>query len=68
VNLIRKIREATGKTQEDFCKELNITQSALSQMENRNRLPSMKTFLLLVMLGYIHKDNIYEVVQDLIGK
>jgi len=68
VNLIRKIREETGKTQEEFCRELNITQSALSQMENKNRLPSMKTFLLLVKQGYINKDNIYPVVQELIRK
>jgi len=68
VNLIRKIREETGKTQEEFSGELNITQSALSQMENKNRLPSMKTFILLVKLGYIHEENIYEVVQELVSK
>ena len=61
--LLRKIREEFKKTQGEFSKELGISQSALSQMELKARIPSMKIFLKLVKLGYINKDNIFDIVQ-----
>lgn len=67
MHLIKKIRETAKKTQGEFSKELNITQSALSQIEKKNGIPSMKTFLSLVRLGYINVDNIFPIVQKLVN-
>jgi len=65
-NILRRIREAKSKTQGGFAKELGITQSALSQMEGKNKIPSMKTFLMLVQLGYINDKNMNDLLQEMI--
>ena len=66
MHLIKKIREKAEKTQGEFAKDLNISQSALSQIEKKNTIPSMKTFLSLVRLGYINADNVFTIVQKLV--
>jgi len=66
MHLIKKFREEAGKTQGEFAKELNISQSALSQIEKKNALPSMRIFLTLVRKGYITSENIFEIVQGLL--
>ena len=66
MHLIKTIRETAKKTQGEFAKVLAITQSALSQIEKKNGIPSMKTFLSLVRLGYINADNILGIVQKLV--
>jgi len=68
MHLLKRIREQRNKTQGQLAREIGVTQSALSQTEMNDKPPSMKTFLMLVHLGYIRKDNIYEVVQELIDK
>ncbi len=66
MHLLRKIREENKKTQGDFSKELEISQSALSQMEVSERLPSMKIFLKLVSLRYINENNIFNIVMEML--
>lgn len=68
MHLLKRIREQCQKTQGDLAREIGVTQSALSQIEMKDKPPSMKTFLMLVHLGYITKENIYEIVQELIDK
>lgn len=68
MHLLKRIREKRGITQGQLSHELGITQSALSQVEIKDGVPSMKTFLMLVQLGYIGKGDIYEIVQELIDK
>ena len=68
MHILKRIRDKSNKTQGELARELGITQSALSQLEIKDRTPSMKTFLMLVQLGYITKSNIYEVVLELIDK
>jgi len=65
VNLIKKIREKRNVTQVQLAMELGVTQSALSQIEMKNKIPSMKTFLMLVSLGYITKKTIYGIVKEM---
>lgn len=66
MHLLRKIREDHKKTQGEFSKELGISQSALSQMEIHERIPSMKIFLTLVNLKYINETNVYEILKELL--
>lgn len=66
MHLLRKIREENKKTQGDFSKELEISQSALSQMEVSERLPSMKIFLKLVSLRYVNENNIFNIVMEML--
>lgn len=66
VHLLRKIREDNKKTQGEFSKELGISQSALSQMEITDRVPSMKIFLALVSLSYVNETNIFGIIKDLL--
>lgn len=66
MHLLRQIREDNKKTQGDFSKELGISQSALSQMEINDRIPSMKIFLTLVQLRYINETNVYGILKDLL--
>ena len=68
MHLLKRIREKVNKTQGQLADELGVTQSALSQVEINNRVPSMKTFLRLVQLGYINESSIYKIVQELIDK
>lgn len=68
MHLLKRIREKCHKTQGDLAREIGVTQSALSQIEMKDKPPSMKTFLMLVHLGYITEENIYEIVQELIDK
>jgi transcriptional regulator with XRE-family HTH domain len=68
VNLIKKIREKNQITQGELAIKLGVTQSALSQIEMKDKAPSMKNFLMLVKLGYITEETIYGIVKELISK
>jgi len=66
MQLIKRLREKRKKTQGQLGKELGISQGALSQIETKDTLLSMKTFLKMIQLGYITKSNIYDITQELI--
>lgn len=68
MNLIKKIREKNQITQGELAIKLGVTQSALSQIEMKDKAPSMKNFLMLVKLGYITEETIYGIVKELISK
>ena len=40
-NAVKELRKKRGLTQGDFCKQIGITQSYLSQVENGNKEPSV---------------------------
>ena len=64
MNFLKEIRENRDITQKQLAYELGISQSALSQIENRTKIPSMKNFLMLVHLKYINESNMYTIVQE----
>jgi len=66
MHLLKRIRLKFEKTQGELAKELGVSQSALSQVELNNNVPSMKIFLTMVYLGYIEEKEIYDIIQELI--
>ena len=67
-HLLKIIRENNKLTQSTLSKKLEISQGALSQIELQNKMPSMKTFLKLVRLGYITRKNMYQIIMRLADK
>lgn len=62
-NRIKEVREAIGKSQTDFAKELGISRSAISKIESGENIPSEQTLMLMeykykISRKYIEKNEL----------